>query len=109
MGLCEPYHYDRIWVENFDFSNLDFFEIFDTADQSWLSGLSNKRLKSFGYRISLNNKRAYYYFYKFLDAQTIQGRALIKGANYFLPGPWISNSESSLDMIYAHLALSLWK
>ena len=39
------------------------------------------------YRISLNNKRAYYYFYKFLDAQTIQGRALIKGANYFLPGP----------------------
>ena len=41
----------------------------------------------FYYRISLNNKRAYYYFYKFLDAQTIQGRALIKGANYFLPGP----------------------
>ena len=26
---------------NLKLSNLDTFEIFDTADQSWLSGLSN--------------------------------------------------------------------
>ena len=26
---------------NLKFSNLEIFEIFDTADQSWLSGLSN--------------------------------------------------------------------
>ena len=88
------YLINPIWI-------VENLALVDNLRLTKLSTIKRVHCILYGYRISLNNKCTYYYFYKFLDAQTIQGRALIKGANYFLPGPWISNSESSLDMIYA--------